>query len=370
MVGCGRVSDDPGRPGDQRADEVHPAARAGQRDRQRAEELQRHRQAEADPVDRGVQRQVHRARTPAPSSQHRPPLPPGERAQPGPADRQQHDPGHPLPDGDDARPARARERPAPRAPRRAGWRARCRASAPRRRTAGRPAEPSEQAQGRIAARAPDRHGPSMLGPMHSQNACMRPAIRSGYGCGAATPALPGRDRRRRQLHRRRRSSWASPRPPSRARSRRSRLSSASGCCAVPPASVTLDHRGRAGPGPGPAAAGRGRRPGSGGHHRPQPGCASATPGRPWAAHTRRVPAPLGRPLPGRRAPADPHQLRHRRPGRGHVRPRRASAPRPTSAASPARSSATSGATAPWPPTTRGPGAGRIRLAELGDRDPR
>ena len=47
-------------------------------------------------------------------------------------------------------------------------------------------------------------------------------------------------------------------------------------------------------------------------------------GHAWAAmglaHPR-VPAPLGGPVPGRRTGADPHQLGHRRPGRGPVRHR-------------------------------------------------
>ncbi len=46
-------------PGDQGAPDVDGAARGQQGHRQRAEELQRHRQAEPDRVDGRVERQVH-----------------------------------------------------------------------------------------------------------------------------------------------------------------------------------------------------------------------------------------------------------------------------------------------------------------------
>jgi hypothetical protein len=89
------------RPGHQCARQVRAAARGGQRDGKRAEELQRHRQAEAEPADRAVQGQVHGA-VGRREQQHRPPLRPGERAPPRAAGGQQHDPGDPLAHGDHA----------------------------------------------------------------------------------------------------------------------------------------------------------------------------------------------------------------------------------------------------------------------------
>ena len=74
---------------------------AAERDRQRAEELQGHREAEPDPVDRGVQGEVHR-REDQPEQQGRPPLGPGEAAQPRPGDRQQDGGRDELPDRDHA----------------------------------------------------------------------------------------------------------------------------------------------------------------------------------------------------------------------------------------------------------------------------
>ena len=100
---------DHARAGHQRAHEVRPAARRGQGDGERAEELQRHRQAEAEPADRGVQGQVHGA-VGRREQHHRAPLRPGERAPPGAPGGQQHDPGDPLADRDHARRADHAER--------------------------------------------------------------------------------------------------------------------------------------------------------------------------------------------------------------------------------------------------------------------
>ena len=80
---------------DQRAPQVDDAARGQQRDRQRAEELQGHRQAQPDPVDGQVQRQVHGGEDQR-QGQDRAPLLPGERGEPRPHRGEQHRGGHPL----------------------------------------------------------------------------------------------------------------------------------------------------------------------------------------------------------------------------------------------------------------------------------
>ncbi|BBZ30170.1 hypothetical protein MMAD_44650 [Mycolicibacterium madagascariense] len=74
---------------------------SGQRHGQGAEELQGHGQAETDPGDREVQREIHDREHRRQCRDQRP-LPSGERADPGAAKGQQRDRGDPLPDRDDA----------------------------------------------------------------------------------------------------------------------------------------------------------------------------------------------------------------------------------------------------------------------------
>ena len=130
VLGWGRTSTHHGRPRRRSAHSRSTRRRdPSQRDGQRAEELQRDGQAEPDPVDRRVQRQVHR-REHHGQPQHRPPLRRGERAQPraarASAAPRRPPTGAPRP----RRPAPAPERPGRRPRPRSGWTCRCRASAP------------------------------------------------------------------------------------------------------------------------------------------------------------------------------------------------------------------------------------------------
>ena len=131
--------------------------------------------------------------------------------------------------------------------------------------------------------------------------------------------------------------------------------SARGCCAAPPGGHP-DHGRASGSWHTPGPAGRGRRPGGRGHHRPHP----AAPRPRLVGHGpphRGVPAPLGGPVPRRRAAAGADQLRHRRAGRGRLRSRGGAHRARPAPLRRAPSWATNGATARWPPTTPGPGAG-------------
>ena len=109
-VGCGRVSTTTPTPASSAQISVSVAARGGvavrershERDGQGAEELQRHRQPQADAVDRGVQGETFMIREHRGERQHGPPLPGGERPQPRPAHRQHDHPGHPLAHRNDA----------------------------------------------------------------------------------------------------------------------------------------------------------------------------------------------------------------------------------------------------------------------------
>jgi len=156
---------------------------------------------------------------------------------------------------------------------------------------------------------------------HTQNAWIESAIRSGYGSGAEAPALPGRDRRLRNLHRRRdrtrhlAGGGVTQPDGARAGSRRP-------AAAPHEQDDHPDHGRSARAGAGPAGPGGGRQPRRRGDHR-----AYAAPHRSrlvghGPSHPR-VPAPLGGRAPGGRAAPDSHQLGDRRPGRGPVRPGRA-----------------------------------------------
>ncbi|HEV7205050.1 MAG TPA: hypothetical protein VGN18_10585 [Jatrophihabitans sp.] len=81
--------------------EVDPGARGGERNRERPEELQRHRQSQADAVDCRVQAEVHDDEHAA-QREHRPPLGPAESSQRRSRDRDQDQRGDDLADRDHA----------------------------------------------------------------------------------------------------------------------------------------------------------------------------------------------------------------------------------------------------------------------------
>ena len=83
--------------GGHRTEHVGDAARTRQRHGQRAEEFQGDGQPEPDPLDRGIEGQVHHGENQR-QPQHHPPLGGTEAPEPRPAHRHQHDGGHPLAD--------------------------------------------------------------------------------------------------------------------------------------------------------------------------------------------------------------------------------------------------------------------------------
>ena len=89
------VDPDPGHDG---ADQVGRRARADEGHGQRAEELQRRRQAQVDAAERRVEAEVHRGEDQR-QQQRGPPLRPGEATERRPGDRQQHRGGDQLADG-------------------------------------------------------------------------------------------------------------------------------------------------------------------------------------------------------------------------------------------------------------------------------
>ena len=226
-----------------------------------------------------VQREVHR-REHQRQRQDRPPLPPGERRAAAAAHRQQHRGRDPLADRDHAdRPDHA-GRPGRRArPDLVGQPLPSIRAIP----APRPAPLRRPGVVHGAGRYGER--PPHAGAHHTQNACARHLYAGRMeGPGAAAPALPRRDRRHRQLHRCRLELGVSQAAVSRT-SPRSRASSACGCCTAPAATSRPPPREcRSGPGPAPAR--RGRRTSSARPPPDTPGCASATPGRRWAATPR------------------------------------------------------------------------------------
>ena len=371
MVGCGRVSTTTAGAGEQRAAARCAASPAcgeapTRATRQRPEELQRHRQPEPDPVDRRVQRHVHGREHRGQPSTGRHCRRVKDRSR-GPAHRQQDHAGHPL--ADRHHPDRPDHREGQRADRGAGLvaTARCRASAPRHGAGPPPGAGADGgAAGRVGVARMAQHAARR---QHSQNASRGSSIRWGHGCRAAAAALPRRDRRRRR---------ASPTP---------RSSSGVSQAAVSRTLAALEHalgvrllrRTSREVVPPRRACGCWRRArrvlaevddlvreATSGH---APAADRPRLGGDGRAH-RRVPAPLGRAAPRRRAAAGAHQ--HRRPA-GWPRARATS--RWSATGTPDRRRPVrrrrrrprTAATARWPPTTRWPGAGTLRLADLADR---
>ena len=253
------------RPGGQRAGRVEPTPRADEGDRQGAEELQRHRQPQADPRDRGVQGQVHH-RVHQGQAEHRAPLGGGERARlraglwPTARPRPPTAGSRPRPAGRwPGRPGRPRTRPS-------GWPGRWPASGPRRRAArragadgrpGRSGTPGWSISGAVrGAMPPPCPQPVRIRKMHltgidTLDAWMQ-ARAAAYGrAGAEAPALPGGHRGHRQLHRRRPGAGAVP---GRGVPRPARAGGCAGRAAAAPHQPRghPDHGRGPGPGPGPA----------------------------------------------------------------------------------------------------------------------
>ncbi len=211
---------------------------------------------------------------------------------------------------------------------------------------------AESAVGEVGSRI-EKSCRSLTGSSHTQNAWIESAIRSGYGSGTEAPALPGRDRRLGNLHRRRHRTRhlagggvAQPDGP-RAGSRRPAAAPHQQDCHP-------DHGWACTSWPRPGRSSPRRTTWSPRRPPAIPGSASVTRGRPWAKHTRE----FQRRWADRYPDVELHLIRTNSATGGlaeglcdiavlRTRRRRASA-------SPAPSWVMSGATAPSRLTIRGP----------------